>query len=57
MIMKKIIIVIIAVLTLNSCIENDIPLPYIEGTIEEIEVDGLLKSEIDAVKKIVTHEI
>ena len=57
MTIKRLIILAAAAFALNSCIKNDIPLPYIEGTIEEIDVDGLVKSEIDAVKKIITLEI
>ena len=26
---------------MSSCIENDIPYPYIEGVIQEIQVDGM----------------
>lgn len=29
-------------LNMSSCIENDIPYPYIEGVIQEIQVDGML---------------
>lgn len=29
------------VLNLSSCIENDIPYPYIEGVIQEIQVEGM----------------
>lgn len=47
----------LAMLALNSCIENDIPLPYIEGVIEEISVEGLIKADIDAVKKTINLEI
>ena len=28
-------------LNMSSCIENDIPYPYIEGVIQEIQVDGM----------------
>lgn len=43
MIMKALKLSFVSLLLLNmsSCIENDIPYPYIEGVIQEIQVDGM----------------
>ena len=43
MIMKvlKLSFVSLLLLNMSSCIENDIPYPYIEGVIQEIQVDGM----------------
>lgn len=41
-----------------SCISNDIPYPYIEGVIQEIEVEAQVgEAEIDRTKRIVTITI
>lgn len=41
-------------LNLSSCIENDIPYPYIEGVIQEIQVEGM---QGEAVFNNQTHTI
>lgn len=37
----KLSFVSLLLLNMSSCIENDIPYPYIEGVIQEIQVDGM----------------
>lgn len=37
----KYIVISLLLLNMSSCIENDIPYPYIEGVIQEIQVEGM----------------
>ncbi len=55
--MKKIAMIMMTALALNSCIKNDIPLPYIEGDIVEMTVEGQKSSTVDPVKNTIQIEI
>ncbi len=42
------------VLTLASCFKNDMPYPYLRGTIVDIDVEGMESMEIDELRNTVT---
>ncbi len=52
---KKIYIYILALVGLFvSCVENDLPYPYIKGEVLSIEVRGATETKIDAIYQVVT---
>lgn len=42
---------------LTACFKNDMPYPYVAGTIAEIEVEGALSTEIDVARNTITMQM
>ncbi|MBQ7516846.1 MAG: PCMD domain-containing protein [Bacteroidales bacterium] len=42
---------------LTSCFKNDMPYPYVPGTIADIEVEGALSCEIDVARNTITLQM
>lgn len=54
---RKTLVLTVLLLPFTACFKNDMPYPYVHGTIDAMEVEGAVGCEIDPVRNTVTLEM